>query len=324
MIPGLFPLVHLPFYPTIFQLEFTLMFSGTKPSAHLSHAVRTEFKSTAGEEQHMKRTLIGLVLFVVLATAMPGIGQARPCLSGDVSVDIVSDAGSIFQSIRYQEGWKSGTRVTKKYLEAKKGDNYGIAIRNNSSERIGVVVAVDGRNIISGEKSELGSREVMYIVNPYEHAQYDGWRTTDNEVHRFYFTEPDDSYSVRTFSDSSAMGVIAVAVYREKDRPLPLYEMKKEKASPAPSAPAADSATRGAAKALAEESVGTGFGQSEYSPVVRVEFEPERIPVKKTLIKYEWRETLCRKGIIQCREPKRNRLWDDEGYAPYPPGYPRS
>jgi hypothetical protein len=58
--------------------------------------------------------------------------------------------------------------------------------------------------------------------------------------------------------------------------------------------------------------------------VVTVQFEPERTAVQKMLLKYEWREELCRKGIIQCGKEPANRLWDDEGYAPYPPGYPRS
>jgi len=37
-----------------------------------------------------------------------------------------------------------------------------------------------------------------------------------------------DSYAMRTFSDSTAMGVIAVAIYLEKERPKPLYEQKEK------------------------------------------------------------------------------------------------
>jgi hypothetical protein len=195
-------------------------------------------------------------------------------------------------------------------------------IKNNSPERIGVVIAVDGRNIISGSRSDLNNSETMYIVNPYEHARYDGWRTTDNEVHRFYFTEPADSYSVRTFADSSAMGVIAVAVFREKERLQPMYERKDGEAAPA--APSIDGAAKSQRKTYSDERAGTGFGDARYSPVVRVAFEPERVPVQKMLVKYEWRATLCRKGIIQCGQDRKNRLWDQDGYAPYPPGHPGS
>ena len=269
----------------------------------------------------MKSMAIGFIM-AVLVSAAPVFGQGGGPLRGDVSVEIVSDAGRVFRNFPVSDRWKNETRTVKKYLEAKQGENYGIEIRNNSPERLGVVIAVDGRNIVTGSRSDLKNTETMYIVNAYESARYDGWRTSDSEVHRFYFTEPADSYSVRTFSDASAMGVIAVAVYRQKDRPMPQPELSRSEA--APSAPSMDSAGRGMGNANAEKSAGTGFGEARSAPVVRVEFEPESTPVQKTLVKYEWRETLCRKGVLNCGQEKKNRLWDNEGYAPYPPDHPRS
>ncbi len=269
----------------------------------------------------MRNRVIGIIM-AVLVSAAPVFGHGRTPLAGNVSVEIISDNGSVFRNFPVSNHRKSGTRLIKKYLEAKKGENYVIRIRNNSPERLGVVIAVDGRNIITGSRSDLKRNEMMYIVNAYEHARYDGWRTSDNEVHRFYFTEPADSYSLRTFADSSAMGVIAVAVYRQKSRPKLRFDMSRNEAAPA--APSKDSTARGKGKSRASESAGTGFGNSRYSPVVQVEFEPERFPIQKTLVKYEWRETLCKKGILNCVKERKNRLWNNDGYAPYPPGYPRS
>ncbi len=268
----------------------------------------------------MRYLVIGIVIIFMTATAASAMAHARPTIPGEVSIEIVSDSGSMLQSFPHQDLWRGGTRLIKSFLEAKKGEPYGIVIRNNTPERIGAVIAVDGRNIISGNRSDLKRNETMYIVNPHEDARYDGWRTSDSEVHRFYFTEPADSYSVRTFADSSAMGVIAVAVFREKDRPHPVLEQTRKEAAPA--APSSAGAERSREKALADESAGTGFGDAQYSPVIRVEFEPERNPIQKMLVKYEWRETLCRKGIIQCGQDRKNRLWDLDRYAPYPPGYP--
>ena len=148
-------------------------------------------------------------------------------------------------------------------------------------------------------------------------------RTSNDQVHRFYFTDEADSYSVKTFEDSSAMGVIAMAVFREKEQPQPLLDQKREGAA-SPAAPKAKKAPQNADRALANESAGTGFGEAQYSPVVTVQFEPERSPVQKTLVKYEWREVLCRKGILPCRAELGNRLWDRDRYAPYPPGYQRN
>jgi hypothetical protein len=261
-------------------------------------------------------------LSAVLAVIMMSAGAAYPHggdeLKGEVSVEIVSDRGNTLLTIPHKDFWKDGAHIIKSYLEAKKGERYAVVIRNKTPERIGVVVAVDGRNIISGKLSDLKGTEDMYIVSAYDQGRYDGWRTDKDTVHRFYFTEPGDAYSVRTFNDTSAMGVIAVAVYRDKNRPRPEGLLKREIA---PAAPSAGSADRSRSGTVQNEAAGTGFGEGQFSPTVRVVFEPERTPVQKTLVKYEWRETLCRKVIINCGQENRNRLWDEGEYAPFPPGY---
>lgn len=262
----------------------------------------------------VKAVILGIVMVFM---AVPALASR----SRNVDVEVISDRGSLFQVVPHKEYITGTTQVFKHYLEAQKGKNYSVLIRNHLSERIGVVIAVDGRNIITGKKSFLSSGEMMYIVQPYGQTRLDGWRTSDEKVNRFYFTSSADSYSVRTFSDTSAMGVIAVAVFREKHRPVVFYEQErslgKAQGTPAPSAP------RSEAKRSARDDTGTGFGNEHYSPVVKVEFEPESIPVEKFLVKYEWRTELCRRSIIQCRPEARNRLWDRDEYAPCPPGYYR-
>jgi hypothetical protein len=263
------------------------------------------------------RYVLSAVLAVVMMAAAPAYPQGEDRWQGEVSVEVVSDRGSTMLAIPHKDIWKGGIRIIKKFLEAKKGETYSIVIRNMTHERVGVVVSVDGRNIISGKRSDLRSTEDMYLVNGYDQGRYDGWRTDKDTVHKFYFSEPGDSYSIRTFNDASAMGVIAVAVYREKDRPQPRNEMRKQESAPA--APSAGSAERSKSLSARDEAAGTGFGERQYSPTVRVAFEPERTPVQKTLVKYEWREVLCRKGILHCGTVMGNRLWDENEYAPYPP-----
>jgi len=267
------------------------------------------------------RYVLSAVLAVIMMAAAPAYSRVGERLQGEVSIEVVSDRGATLLAIPHKDLWRGGTRIIKKFLEAKKGENYGIVIRNMTPERIGVVVAVDGRNIISGKRSDLKNSEEMYLVNGYETSRYEGWRTDKDTVHRFYFTEPGDSYSATTFNDTSAMGVIAVAVYREKVRP-PVIEEKLLKRDSAPAPSAAGRAEQSKSQAAKDEAAGTGFGESQYSPTVRVAFEPERTPAQKTLVKYEWRETLCRKGILRCSgQESRNRLWDEGEYAPFPPGY---
>jgi len=268
----------------------------------------------------MRYVTILITAVMLMGTAAAAHPHGNGTYGEGVSIEITAEHGRAFVTIPHRDYRKGGIHIIKHYLEARRGENYGICIRNMTPERIGVVIAVDGRNIISGKRSDLTNDEAMYIVNRYGYGRYDGWRTAGDTVHKFYFTDVADSYAVRTFGDTSAMGVIAVAVYREKARPKPLYEHKRFKHEPG--APAAESQPRGKAEAFGDERAGTGFGDEHYSPTIRVAFEPEKRPVQKTLFKYEWREVLCRKGILKCRAEARNRLWDEEAYAPFPPGYP--
>ena len=229
--------------------------------------------------------------------------------TGDaVEVQIRPDGGRTLPL--YAVATRSPNR--KLYAEAVQGDHYSIIIRNLLSRRVGVVVAVDGRNIISGKKSRLRNDERMYILEPHAQGEFKGWRTSLNSINRFYFTDVADSYAA-AFHDESAMGVIAVAVYPEIQRREGPADL-----SQAPS----KSDQRAAPSAKTEgESAGTGFGRQEHSPARLVAFEPEGTAADTIYIKYEWHSTLCWRGIISCErvEPPRNRMWDDDDFAPPPP-----
>jgi hypothetical protein len=260
------------------------------------------------------KTIILMLMVLGVATVTWGgaIGDA-------VEVRIRNDSG------RELPLYPVSARKTDRraYLEAMKGDQYTIVVRNKLNRRVGVVVAVDGRNIISGAKSWLKSSERMYILEPYGEGEYSGWRANLERINRFYFTDVPDSYAA-AFKDESAMGVIAVAVYPEIQRYIPPPELSR----PMPLSPLLSQ--KESRKSLADqsaplaksESAGTGYGREEYSPARSVAFDPESRPVERLFVKYEWHETLCRKGIISCGftspEP-RNRLWDN-GFAPPPPG----
>jgi hypothetical protein len=65
---------------------------------------------------------------------------------------------------------------------------------------------------------------------------------------------------------------------------------------------------------------GTGYGEDQYSPSYRVSFQAQSVPQERIFVKYEWRSTLCRLGVIPAERPSRpeNRFWDGE-FAPPPP-----
>jgi len=221
--------------------------------------------------------------------------------SQDVTVEIVDERGRRFEQFPVQ----TGGDAYRAYLQAERGETYRIRIRNHTGERLGVVVAVDGRNIISGKRSELDRREPMYVLSPHEREELAGWRTSLDDVHEFYFTDWKDSYA-EAFRDRTAKGVIAVAVYRE----IRKEERYRKSVPPEASAKRSDEA-------------GTGFGDRRYDPAVRVDFDAERYASSQVFLKYEWRETLCRKAVVRCERGRdRNRFWDDDddlAFAPYPP-----
>jgi hypothetical protein len=257
-----------------------------------------------------------MTLAVALALVL-GAGSALGATIGDwVQVTIQTDNG---QGLPLYP--KAACSPKKKaYAEAVKGEEYRILVRNLLPRRVGLVIAVDGRNIISGRKSWLRNSERMYILGSYETGEYRGWRTGTDRVNRFYFTDAADSYA-GAFGDRSAMGVIAVAVYPERERyvaPAPSEDISRERSGAA--APRAPQAKQAPAES-SMESAGTGFGRDEYSPSRLVAFDPEPRAIETILIKYEWRSTLCRMGIVPCDipMPPANRLWEEEGYAPPPP-----
>ncbi len=274
---------------------------------------------------------------VILAIAV-SVTQAWNANAGDaVEVRIVNDDGRALPTYPV----KTRSALKKVYAEAVKGDHYRIEVRNRLDRRVGVVIAVDGRNIISGGKSWLKNSERMYILEPYGSGSYSGWRASNDRINRFYFTDVPDSYAA-AFGDESAMGVISVAAYAEvrRHQPPPVtlsqsnqrsYEGKSaagaaDRSSNAPAAPSpAESSMRkkAARPEKSMESAGTGYGREEYSPVNVVSFTAESRAVETIHFKYEWHATLCKLGVIGCDTPPRrpgNRLWDSGGYAPPPPG----
>ena len=216
-------------------------------------------------------------LLAVCAVLFMWVSFATAETIGDtIEVSIVSDNGRLLPFYHV----KDHPALKKVYAETVKGDHYRIVVRNKLNRRVGVVVAVDGRNIISGQKSWLRNHERMYILEPYATNEYSGWRSAQDTINRFYFTNVPDSYAA-AFGDESAMGVIAVVAYPEKRR----FWLHKDRIFSAPwkrdrseaegKFESRSKAAAPSAQSEAMDSAGTGYGREEYSPSYRVSFNPE-------------------------------------------------
>jgi hypothetical protein len=202
-------------------------------------------------------------------------------------------------------------QLKKSYLQALRNQEYSIEVRNKTARRVGFVIAVDGRNIITGKQSYLTSSEKMYILGGHQVSTFRGWRSSSQTINRFYFTNENDSYSA-AFNDYSAMGVIAVAAFFEKRPIRPPHTIGNRNKS-----------NKHNNSTASRRSPGTGWGDKEHSPTTQVRFKAQSRPFAKHLIKYEWHKRLCKMGIIHCNQHNDNqqygnRLWDNNGYAQPP------
>jgi hypothetical protein len=225
------------------------------------------------------------------------------------------------------------------YVEARRGGRYVVRLDNRSHERLGVALTVDGLNVISGQKAAGSGPGRMYVLDPWDSTEVQGWRTDLESVQRFTFVDEQRSYATRSGKANSKMGWIEVAVYRERhpyrhhEREItperPRYQGRQDpghdEAAPAEksagdarggvmgSAPPAASAPAPADREGAARSYpGTGWGPRADDHAVVVHFDPQPQPAERVTVRYEYAAALRALGILPDRWPPRDRLWERE------------
>ena len=201
----------------------------------------------------------------------------------------------------------------RRHIVGTPGHEYAVRIRNCTGERILAVTSVDGVNVVSGETAS--PEQSGYVIDPYGSVEIVGWRKSLERTAAFYFTDLRDSYAARTGRPAN-VGVIGVAVFKEKQAPI-VYRPPREKIAadtPSPraeaSAPASNADAGAAAQAnerddaqratgaLAKQ-LGTGHGRNETSYAQRVAFErATSYPAETVAIQYDRRENLIAMGVL--------------------------
>src|SRR6516164_10191038 len=197
------------------------------------------------------------------------IGAAGLTLIGAAGAHVVTPvAPATVEILDRSEGrvlptyWHQGRR----YVVGKPGNEYAIRVRNPSGGRVLAVMSVDGVNVISGDSASPS--QSGYVLAPGETADIAGWRKSMSRTAAFYFTALPDSYAARTGRPEN-VGVIGVALFRERVRPIALDQLQRKDAMVEPRsapAPAAGAAREAATESLAQapqERLGTGHGRSE-------------------------------------------------------------
>ena len=108
----------------------------------------------------------------------------------------------------------------KLFIEAKKGSEYSIEIKNNTWARILAVCSVDGLDILNGKPAEENGNG--YVINGYGSLKADGFRVSNEKVAKFLFDYKGGSYAASKEDGSERnVGVIGVRIFTEKVKPPP-------------------------------------------------------------------------------------------------------
>ena len=219
------------------------------------------------------------------------------------------------------------------WVAGREGQPYAVRLRNNSPERVLVVLSVDGLNVISGEVA--APDQTGYVLDPWQSADITGWRKSRHDVAQFVFTHPGDSYADRTGRPDN-IGVIGIAVFNEAPRYVPVppratpVARAQDRMQPQAAAEAADralssvEATGSRIRAPSPApALGTGHGPREASWSGSTAFErATRLPVQRLDVRYDSERNLIARGILPARYPQGERGPQafPEGFVPDPPG----
>ncbi|TXH73225.1 MAG: hypothetical protein E6Q88_05490 [Lysobacteraceae bacterium] len=247
----------------------------------------------------MLRASTLLLSALIAATACSPL-SAQPLVDIDV---IDRDTGEWLPEYRHRG---------RDWIPGSPGHRYSVRMTNTTGERVLVVLSVDGVNAISGETASAG--QTGYVLGPWQSTEITGWRKSMHDVAQFYFTDLPDSYAARTGRPDN-VGVIGIAVFRERVQYSPYYEPgppiarederyrdqagRAEKRSASAPAAANEAAADSAYGGRAAQSIGTGHGSREWSPVSRTDFvRASRTPAQVLQLRYDDYDNLVAMGVM--------------------------
>lgn len=216
---------------------------------------------------------------------------------------------------------KEYAHKSKTYIEGKKGTEFSLRLRNNSWSRKLFVVSIDGLSIIDGEDASYESSG--YIVPGNSVTIVEGWRVSDDEVAKFYFSDNKKSYGAKKGKDKN-LGIIGVAVFEEELKYQNMPTMFNDSYFPKrffdnSGSTYFASGTDGGGSTIccssmdlsskeksntknAKQELGTGWGNYKNSEVTTVEFDKQHNVDTTLEIFYNTRKELAKMGV-QFKKP---------------------
>ncbi|HET8772837.1 MAG TPA: hypothetical protein VFP80_03565, partial [Thermoanaerobaculia bacterium] len=189
------------------------------------------------------------------------------------------------------------------YIEALRGREFTIRLRNPTAQRVAVALSVDGLNTIDAKHSDAWGAS-KWVLEPYETTEISGWQVSDRAARRFFFTGERSSYGAK-LGQTENLGIIEAVFYRER---VPRFsELQKggsrdqrgvEGGAVPPAAASQERAD--------DEYAATGMGRRTRNEVEEVAIDLERSPIASVALRYEFRPQLVKLGVFE-REPLERR-----------------
>ncbi|HJX91380.1 MAG TPA: hypothetical protein VJ372_12845 [Pyrinomonadaceae bacterium] len=215
------------------------------------------------------------------------------------------------------------------YVEALKGAEYELRIRNPTPNRVAVALSVDGLNTIDARHTSAWNSS-KWVIDPYQTIIIGGWQMSTERARRFYFTDERDSYGAK-LGQTTNLGLLSAVVFRERQQPVsinpprPIYR-DREKSQNEPSnqsadAPAGESGRKAGIARTDDDYAATGIGRSVRNDVRWIDMELEAQPLAELSVRYEYYPALLKLGIFPRPNyepyPLRRRE-DSRGFSPEP------
>jgi hypothetical protein len=279
---------------------------------------------------------VGLALLVVGAVVAHRYGAQSVQAVGD---DPGSDAETLYpEPVVAENGFSvevivDGRPITEyearggRYVEALENGEYELRIHNPLGTRVAVALAVDGLNTIDARHTSAWDAH-KWVIEPYGTIQVRGWQMSSENARRFYFTTERDSYGAK-LGQTANLGVISAVFFRER-KPFTIMPVvprpPKEDSRIRNDSTAPESGTSGQSSSNADnrsversrteaypppddESAATGIGRSVRNDVQWIKMDLDSRPAAEVTIRYEYRASLVRLGIIP-REYRRPDVLD--------------
>jgi hypothetical protein len=269
------------------------------------------------------RALLFALAFAWTACAARPVVADPPGQSGPFRVELIDGRGSLLPTFE---------RAGRTYVLGQHGDRYRVRIANPTSQRVEVVVSVDGRDAVDGGPARF--EKAGYVLPPWGEVVVDGFRLSMRDVAAFRFSTVAGSYAALR-GHARDVGVIGVAVFRELAPPPPRPVLRRPSSEPpynesrdqrssagkGDGAAAAPSAQGSRSRSADEDrpGLGTGFGERRYNPVTTVQFRRARATPDYVLaVRYDDHDGLLALGIdVDRRGPDRRETWRRETARPF-------